>query len=67
MKKTLAQRFEESLDMTVPDEGIVRFRQHPDSGESSVLPTKDENPQHKEAFNRLLGAAVQEKQSGDQT
>jgi len=67
MKKTLVQKFEESMDMTVPDEGIIRFRQSRDVDESPELPTMDENPRHKEAFNRLLGAAVRGKKSDDQT
>lgn len=34
---------------------------------TSEAPTTDENPQHKEDFTRLLGAATQGKPTGDQT
>ena len=67
MKKTLLQKFEESLNMAVPDEGIVRFREDRDVSVSPAPPTTDDNPRHKEDFNSLLDAAVQRPPKDDRT
>lgn len=67
MKKTLIQKFEESLNMAVPDEGIIRFRQDRGVSVSQAPPTTDDNLRHKEDFNSLLDAAVKGPQPDDQT
>ena len=67
MKKTLIQKFEESLDMAVPDDGIIRFRQDSGVSVSSAPPTTDENPRHQEDFSRLLNAAARGRKPADQT
>ena len=58
MVKTLVQKFEEALRAPVPEEGLVSLRQDHPRDALPEPPTTDENPQHREDFNRLLNAAT---------
>lgn len=71
MSKSLLEKMEEAIRRPVPYEGLERASETAVSpahaAPETAAPGPEENPQHREDFTRLVGAAARKRLPTDQT